>query len=190
MNFDSIKEAWSGWSLKKKILVIVAGLIVVGGLASKKNEQTTSSVETSKINKTSSALDYVQDKKWSLDAVPCDTNGGSYFIYTKDRGMVQIAGGVEQAAPKSDAAPMTFEYLDSSPNGFTYKQTYYANSMVSRLLNDSNAVAGQIEKQVILVDNNKITYHNKVSQLNFDKLMKGMKEYDVSEEDGFGNLCK
>lgn len=145
--------------------------------------------ESAKSPTPDNALNFVLDKKWSVGDINCTLNGGSYMVYTKDRGLVQTAGGKEQKAG-SDAAPMTFEYVDVSSAGFTYKQTYYANDMVGRLLNEPKAISAQLEKRITLSDNNKITYHNKIKQLNFDKLMKGIKEYEVNEEDGFGNLCQ
>jgi hypothetical protein len=57
-------------------------------------------------------------------------------------------------------------------------------------LNEPKAISAQLEKRITLSGNNKITYHNKIKQLNFDKLMKGIKEYEITEEDGFGNLCQ
>ena len=145
--------------------------------------------ESAKSPAPDNALNFVLDKKWSVGDINCTLYGGSYMVYTKDRGLVQTAGGKEQKAG-SDAAPMTFEYVDASPTGFIYKQTYYANDMVGRLLNEPKAISAQLEKRITLSGNNKITYHNKIKQLNFDKLMKGIKEYEITEEDGFGNLCQ
>jgi len=131
------------------------------------------------------ALEYVQDKKWSLGPMSCDLRGGSYFIYTKDRGLVQIAGGKELKS----TAPMTFEYVQSSPSGFTYKQIYFANDLVANFLHEPKAISAELEKRITLVDGGKIIYHSKIKQLNFDKMMKGIKEYEITEEDGFSNLC-
>ena len=73
---------------------------------------------------------------------------------------------------------------------FTYRQNYYGNSMVERSLNEKDVVAASIEKQITLTDDKKITYHSKVTQLDFDKLLNGVKAYTVIEEDGYGLLCQ
>lgn len=181
MNLDSIKSKWNGWSRKKKIIIVILALVVISVLWPSKNQQSSTA--------TQSALEYVQDKKWSVANLPCDLNGGTYLVYTKDRGLIQTAYGKE-VAPPSDSAPMTFEYLPITPKSFTYKQTFYANAMVSQLLKEPKAVTAEVEKQITLVDENKITFINKVKQINFDKLMKGIKSYDITEERGESNLCQ
>jgi hypothetical protein len=176
-----MKAKWNGWSRKKKIVIVILALVVMATFWPSKNQQSSSA--------TQSALEYVQEKKWSVGDLPCDLNGGSYLVYTKDRGLIQTAAGKE-AVPQNDSAPITFEYLPLTPKSFTYKQTVYANAMVGQLLKDPKAVTAEVEEQITLVNENKITYINKVKEINFDKLMKGIKAYDITEERGESNLCK
>ena len=42
MNFEKIKNTWNGWSTKKKAIVVLATLVVLGGISSK--EETASKV--------------------------------------------------------------------------------------------------------------------------------------------------
>ena len=35
MNFETIKNTWNGWSRKKKAIIVLATLVVLGGLSSK-----------------------------------------------------------------------------------------------------------------------------------------------------------
>lgn len=35
MNFETIKNTWNGWSIKKKAIIVLVTLVVLGGLSSK-----------------------------------------------------------------------------------------------------------------------------------------------------------
>ncbi len=133
----------------------------------------------------SSLLQAVLEKRWSIDKLPCNTNGGAYDTFTRDRGVVFTAGGKEQ----SGEARTRYEYLDQGPLSFTYKQQFLANDMVARLIGDANAISASIETVYTKVSPSEISYTKKIAQLNFDALMKGEKKYDRIVESGTKTLC-
>jgi len=134
---------------------------------------------------TTSLLQTVMGKRWSIGEMPCTLNGGAYDTFTRDRGVVFTAGGKEQTGQ----ARSRFEYLDQGAERFTYTQQFLANDMVGRQLGDPNAVSAAIETVYSRVSPNKISFTKKITQLNFDALMKGEKKYDRTTESGHKLLC-
>ena len=133
-----------------------------------------------------SALENVIDKKWSIGQLPCDLNGGAYQVFDQRRGLILIAGGQEQVG----GARTEFEYIDKGATQFSYNQKYYANDMAAKLLGDAKAVTMMIEIQVNQLATNKIHLQKKITQLNFEKLINGVKDYEVQVEEVENTLCE
>ena len=142
--------------------------------------------ESSPPSGTKSALENIIDKKWSIGALPCDLNGGAFQVFDRRRGLILITGGQEQVG----TAPTEFEYIDKGATQFSYSQKYFANDMAAKFLGDSKAVTAMIEIQVNQLGKNKIHLQKKITQLNFEKLLNGIKDYEVQLEEGENMLCE
>jgi len=142
--------------------------------------------ESSPTGGTKSALEKIIDKKWSIGELPCDLNGGAFQVFDRHRGLILITGGQEQVG----SAPTEFEYIDKGATQFSYSQKYYANDMAAKFLGDSKAVTAMIEIQVNQSGKNKIHLQKKITQINFEKLLKGIKDYEVQVEEAENTLCE
>jgi hypothetical protein len=131
---------------------------------------------SSNINTGASALNYVLEKKWSMENVPCSLNGGAFFEFRRDIGEEFTAGG--KSTLTKDAAPRKFEYIDKGSKSFTYKEISYANDTVTRFLGEPNAITAEREMEVTLVEPQIIKVNSKITKINFDKKNKLIIKYN------------
>lgn len=134
------------------------------------------------------ALAFVMNKKWSLEELSCDLNGGTYQVFTRNAplGYVFFAGG--QSTQSNN--PQAFQFIEKNSNEFTHIGKIGANETVRSLLRSSDIVVAEIRTDVKLVNPKKIEYKKTIKQIDFDLLMKGRVLYNTVHETGFGNLCQ
>jgi hypothetical protein len=134
------------------------------------------------------ALAYVLDKKWTLENLPCDLNGGVYQIFSRSTpaGYVFHAGG----RPQLGEARSSSRFETKAPNQFVLEQHFYANDLVSRSLSNSNALSASTIWIVTLTSPTRIDYVKRIQQLNFQAMLGGVQAYDINVETGYGLLCK
>ena len=132
-----------------------------------------------------SLLNQVLGKKWGLPPLPCDLNGGSYEIYSRERGLIFTAGGREQLT----TAPNQFQFTDRGMDSFVYKHTFYANDLVARSLRDPNAITMVLETEVTRLSDTRLRLRKKITQLDFDRMLAGVKRYTTQDEVVERYLC-
>jgi tetratricopeptide (TPR) repeat protein len=131
---------------------------------------------TPNVNTGPSAFEYVQGKKWSLEKFPCSLNGGAYFVYSKESGLIFTAGG--KSTMPEDSPPRKFEYHDEGPSKFSYKEITYGNDFAKRSLGTDDVITQEIQAEIVLLDSQTIKETSKITLINFDKMLKGIKEYN------------
>ena len=134
-----------------------------------------------------SAQDYVMNRRWSLGALPCETNGGAYQVYSRNfpAGYAFYAGG----KPNLGQTRQDYSFKEVSSSEFVHTARFYANEMVARQLGNPNIISGEVITNVRLVSPNRIEYSKRIKQLNFDALMNGQMAYETKNESGYGLLC-
>jgi hypothetical protein len=151
----------------------------------KKYEEDNGIKNSETVEEPASLIRQVVNQKLSLEDLPCEFNGGAYEIFYKNRGLITTLAGKEQIP----GSRTEFEFIDYGATRFVYKQKFFANDLVARQLNDANAVTASIEMDVIQESNVRLRTKKKITKLNFEKLMKGSKQYDTTTEDSFKLLC-
>jgi len=132
-----------------------------------------------------SLMNRVLGKKWGLPSLPCDLNGGSHEIFHRDRGLIFTGGGREQVS----SARNQVEYTDRGADSFLYKQTFSANDLVARSLRDPNAISMVLEIEVTRLSDTRLRLRKKITQLDFDRMLAGVKRYTTQDEVVERYLC-
>jgi hypothetical protein len=142
--------------------------------------------------KIDNALDYVLDKKWSLEDGNCrsnNINGGTYQIYTRNspKGYVQYFNG----NPQLLNSPQEYEFTDVNANQFIHKATVSINDfMRQKLRSSSNLIASEEITEVRLINSRKIEYSSKYRHLDTSELWEGRVVYKTTDKTGYGYLCE
>ena len=151
---------------------------------SKYDEDNALSNKLQQTQRTQSLLQLALGKRWSIESLPCETNGGAYETFTHDRGVVFTAGGQVQ----DGSARKLFEYIDQGEEKFTYKEQWLANDFVARAIGDANAVSAAVEITYTKVNPTKINYKKVILQLGEKALTTGKKEYERIDETGYKKI--
>ena len=133
----------------------------------------------------SSFMNFALGKKWAVSNLPCDLNGGTYSVYDKDKGYIFVAKGKETV----NQARSTVEYKDLGKKKFTLTQVWYSNDFVERMLKEENVISMKAEWAFERLSKDTVVIHKKNTGLNFDLMVKGVKQYDVASESSQEKLC-
>lgn len=131
------------------------------------------------------------NKKWSLEDLPCDLNGGTYTIYTNQ----PPSGSTEYLAGKKNQSDQKqqFEFRTSNTekNVLFRVWTIYAdgNKFVMRQVGDPNTVVSEIVEKITLQSNQKLVIERELRQIDFDQMLAGKVAYTNKSENTFKNLC-
>lgn len=137
--------------------------------------------------KIDNALKYVLDKKWSLDNVNCEYNGGTYQIYSKSfpSGNAFFVAGKAQVSNN----PQEYEFIDNGQNNFTHIMRIAVGNNKLFRIDDPLQLSMEKTTNVTLTSPGRIDYKSHIRSLNFDAATQGLIKYDSKEEQGFGLLC-
>lgn len=138
--------------------------------------------------KVDSALEYILDKKWSIESTNCNLNGGAYQMYSRSfpSGYALYAGG----KPQIQDAPQEYDFIENGTNAFTYTSKVGANNYIKRQFRIGNILTSEVKTEVQLVNSKKIEYKMVSRSLDYSALMNGRVAYKDEAKTGYGYLCE
>ena len=142
-----------------------------------------------KIDKTN-LLQYVFSKKWSLDDIACNRNGGAYVEFNDNDPWGEILTANGKANSSKQKA--THQFIVTGDNSFTLQLTIYnnGNKTMEDLMNGNDQIVGKFTKTYRLVSPNKLEFNSQHEMIDLDTLLKnGSIRYDYKTEQGFRNRC-
>jgi hypothetical protein len=131
------------------------------------------------------------NKKWSLEDLPCNLNGGTYTIYSNQgpSGATQyLAGKKNESDQRQD---FEFRTSNTEKNAIFRRHTIYAggNKFVMQHVSDPNTVVMEMVEKITFQGNKKIAITREIKQIDFDQMLAGKIAYSTKQEDSFSNLC-
>ena len=129
------------------------------------------------------------DKKWSLDDLPCNTNGGTFVIYTNrppSGETLTLAGKLSQSSQRQE-----FEFRMISESEIEHSHIIFAegNAAVMRFVKDPNTVVAKKVSRIRFVSRTRLEYENSISQIDVDAMFRGNIRYQSTTESGHRLLC-
>lgn len=142
--------------------------------------------------KIDNALNYVLDKKWSIEDTNCRSNsinGGQYQVFTRSspKGYAIYLNG----NPQILNSPQEYEFTDVNANQFIHKATVLTNEfMRQKLRSPRNLVASEEITEVKLINPRKIEYSTRYNNLDMSEVWQGRVDYQTTNKTGYGYLCE
>ena len=141
-------------------------------------------------------LKFIFGKKWSLDDIPCNWNGGTYTEYT-NKNKLGLIITINGSASKDSNQETSYTYEVTGDRTFIFSLNTYAkgNSSMETFMRDPNAIVSTMVKKVELISPKKIKFTNDIKAVDLMKLLKNIKvnsreiPYEVTHEESFSNLC-
>lgn len=148
-----------------------------------KKEQEAAQLAIKKLQKT------IFDRKWSLDNLPCNLNGGAYVIYTNrapSGEALTLAGKLNQSSQRQD-----FEFRMIDESTIEHSHVIYAdgNPAVIKFVRDPNTVVSKKLSRIRMVSSNRLEYENTISTIDVDAMFNGNIRYQRKSESGYRLLC-